>query len=136
MSGSIKSTIVPSTTYKLKRASNIQKLDVSKNTLSVSKTDDLESVSKKQKIIKRRYTIPHDKADKTMTESELKCNTCDLFFKTKGTLSRHMKSNKHEAKVKSLKGTSSFNLSTNNLLKTAGFVWGTVVWNSFIRSFI
>lgn len=130
--GSKKSTTVPSIN-KLKRSLNIKKLDVDKNLLIVSSIDNSESVSRK-----RQYTTVHgsiksrDKANKNVPASKLKCNTCESFFTTKGSLTRHMKSNKHAAKIESLNGMSSFNLQTNDLFEAVGIVWASVVWSSYI----
>ena len=85
--------------------------------------------------MKRRYTIAadaavhHEKIEK-LVPSTFKCITCDSNFKSKGTLSRHMRSNKHVVRAKSLKGMTD-KLTKENLLGGTGIIWGSVFWNSY-----
>lgn len=84
--------------------------------------------------MKRRYTIAADailnreKVDKVI--SDYKCNTCETFYKTKATLSRHMKSIRHLNNSKNLKGMKS-RLIKKNFLEGRGIIWRSIFWNSY-----
>lgn len=121
---------------KKKKSVNIQDLDLGKKLLSITNSEDLGSTPKKKpRMMKRRYTIAadailnRDKINKVII-SDYKCNTCESFFKTKGTLNRHMKSNRHLSNSRNLKGMRS-KLIKKNFLEGTGIIWRSVFWNSY-----